>query len=77
MVGLRDDKLWTPAKIVDQILNGGQKMSAFRESLSDEEAAELAAYLRARTDPSHPLPRRGESINSLAWRLPCMKRVRR
>lgn len=54
LTGLREDKLWTPAKIVDQILNGGQKMPAFRESLSDEEAAELAAYLRARHRPIPP-----------------------
>jgi mono/diheme cytochrome c family protein len=54
LTGLRKDKLWSPAKITDQILNGGQKMPAFRESVSDEEAAQLVAWLRAKHRPVAP-----------------------
>lgn len=54
LTDLRKDKLWTPAKITDQILNGGQKMPPFRESLSDEEAAQLVAWLRAKHRPVAP-----------------------
>jgi mono/diheme cytochrome c family protein len=54
LTGLRKDKLWTPAKITDQILNGGQKMPPFRESVSDEEAAQLVAWLRAKHRPVAP-----------------------
>jgi mono/diheme cytochrome c family protein len=52
--GLRTDKLWPPAKITDQILNGGQKMPPFSDSLSDKEIAELVAYLRAKHRPIPP-----------------------
>jgi ubiquinol-cytochrome c reductase cytochrome b subunit len=54
LTDLRKDKLWTPAKITDQILNGGQKMPPFRESVSDEEAAQLVAWLRAKHRPVAP-----------------------
>jgi mono/diheme cytochrome c family protein len=51
---LPNDKSWRPEKITDQILNGGQKMPPFRESLSDEEVAHLVAYLRAKKKPVPP-----------------------
>ena len=54
LAGLPKDKLWTPAKITDQILNGGQKMPPFGESVTDAEAAQLVAYLRARHKPTPP-----------------------
>jgi mono/diheme cytochrome c family protein len=54
LTDLRKNKLWTPAKITAQLLNGGQKMPPFRESLSDEEAAQLVAWLRARHRPVPP-----------------------
>lgn len=54
LVDLRKDKLWTPAKITDQILNGGQKMPPFSDSVTDEEAAQLVSYLRAKTRPLPP-----------------------
>ena len=54
LVDLRKNKLWTPAKITDQILNGGQKMPPFSDSVTDEEAAQLVSYLRAKPDPSPP-----------------------
>jgi ubiquinol-cytochrome c reductase cytochrome b subunit len=46
--GIRTDKLWPPAKITNQILNGGQKMPPFSDSLSEAEIAQLVAYLRAK-----------------------------
>lgn len=54
LVDIRKDKAWSPAKMTDQILNGGQKMPPFRESLSDQEIAQLVAYLRARHRPVPP-----------------------
>jgi mono/diheme cytochrome c family protein len=54
LVGLRNDKNWTPAKIINQILNGGEKMPAFSDSLTDPEAAQLAVYLRAKHRPVPP-----------------------
>jgi mono/diheme cytochrome c family protein len=54
--GIRTDKLWTPAKITNQILNGGQKMPPFSDSLSEAEIAQLVAYLRAKNRPVPPPP---------------------
>ena len=54
LTALPKDKLWTPAKITDQILNGGQKMPPFSESVTDAEAAQLVAYLRAKHKPIPP-----------------------
>jgi mono/diheme cytochrome c family protein len=51
---LRKNKLWPPAKITSQILDGGQKMPPFRDGLTDEEVAELVAYLRAKHMPVPP-----------------------
>lgn len=52
--GIRADKLWTPDKITHQILNGGQKMPPFSDSLTDAEIAQLVAYLRAKHRPVPP-----------------------
>ncbi len=50
-------KTMKPAQITDQIKNGGQKMPSFEDSLSDDEIAQLVAYLRARHRPlPAPLP---------------------
>jgi mono/diheme cytochrome c family protein len=54
--GIRTDKLWTPANITHQILNGGQKMPPFSDSLTDAEISELVAYLRAKQRPVPPPP---------------------
>lgn len=54
LADVRNDKAWTPDKMTDQILNGGQKMPPFRESLSDEEIAQLVAFLRAKKRPPVP-----------------------
>lgn len=43
------------AQISNQILNGGQKMPAFQDSLSKDEVAQLVAYLRAKHRPQ-PAP---------------------
>lgn len=52
--GIRTDKLWPVDKITNQILNGGQKMPPFADSLTDAEIAELVAYLRAKERPVPP-----------------------
>ena len=50
-------KTMKPARIVDQIKNGGQKMPSFEDALSKDEIAQLVAYLRAKHRPSPaPLP---------------------
>ena len=54
LVGLPKDKAWPTDKITNQILNGGQKMPPFRESLTDEEVTQLVAYLRAKSKPIPP-----------------------
>lgn len=51
---IRKDKDWTPEKMTNQILNGGQKMPPFADSLSDDEIAQLVAFLRAKKRP--PIP---------------------
>jgi mono/diheme cytochrome c family protein len=51
---IRTDKLWPPDKITNQILNGGQKMPPFSDSLTDEQIAQLVAYLRAKQRPIPP-----------------------
>lgn len=50
------DRQWSPARITHQILYGGKKMPAFGDSVTDAEAAELVAYLRARHKPTPPPP---------------------
>jgi mono/diheme cytochrome c family protein len=54
LTGLPSDKVWTPDKITDQILNGGQKMPPFRDSVTDDEVSDLIAYLRAKDKPEPP-----------------------
>ena len=54
LMGLRTDKAWPPANITKQILNGGQKMPPFGDSLTDTEIAQLVAYLRAKKRPIPP-----------------------
>ena len=51
---LRKDKLWTPEKITNQILNGGQKMPSFSDTVTDAEVAQLVAFLRAKHKPVSP-----------------------
>jgi len=54
LTNLRKDKLWTPAKITHQILNGGQKMPSFSDALTDRQIAQLVAWLRAKHRPIPP-----------------------
>jgi len=54
LTGLRTNKLWPPDKITNQIMNGGQKMPPFADSLTDPEIAQLVAYLRAKDRPVPP-----------------------
>ena len=54
LIGLPKDKTWSPDKITNQILNGGQKMPPFRESVTDEDVTDLIAYLRAKNKPVPP-----------------------
>lgn len=54
LVNIRNDKAWSPDKITNQILDGGDKMPPFRDSLSDEEIAKIVAYLRAKHRPVPP-----------------------
>ena len=54
LVDIRKDKAWPPEKMTGQILNGGQKMPPFRDSLDDNEIAQLVAYLRAKNRPVPP-----------------------
>ncbi len=55
LLDLRKNKLWPPEKITGQILDGGQKMPPFRDSLTDQEVAQLVSYLRAKKRPA-PAP---------------------
>ncbi|MGD0858582.1 MAG: cytochrome c [Terracidiphilus sp.] len=54
LANLPKDKVWTAAKITNQILNGGQKMPPFSDALTDAEIAQLVAYLRAKHRPAPP-----------------------
>jgi mono/diheme cytochrome c family protein len=54
LTDIRTDKLWPPAKITKQILEGGQKMPPFSDSLTEKEIAQLVAYLRAKHRPVPP-----------------------
>jgi mono/diheme cytochrome c family protein len=48
------DKTWTNEKITNQILNGGQKMPPFQDSVTDDEVKDLIAWLRAKDKPVPP-----------------------
>jgi mono/diheme cytochrome c family protein len=54
LTDLRKQKEWTNEKITSQILDGGQKMPPFRESVSDDEIQQLIAFLRAKNRPTPP-----------------------
>jgi mono/diheme cytochrome c family protein len=54
LLNLRNNKEWTPAKITQQITNGGAKMPPFGDALTDQEIAQLVAYLRAKHRPEPP-----------------------
>ncbi|MGA7858359.1 MAG: cytochrome c [Terracidiphilus sp.] len=54
LVDIRKKKEWTPEKMTNQILNGGQKMPPFADSLTDAEVAQLVDYLRAKHRPVLP-----------------------
>jgi mono/diheme cytochrome c family protein len=51
---IRNDKEWPPERITKQIMDGGQKMPPFGESLTDQEIAQLVAFLRAKDRPALP-----------------------
>lgn len=53
---IRKNQGWTPDKMTDQILNGGQKMPPFADSLSDDEISDLVTFLRAKKRPPVPPP---------------------
>ncbi len=54
LADIRSDKDWPAEKLTDHILNGGQKMPPFRDSLTDDETAQLVAFLRAKKWPVPP-----------------------
>lgn len=54
LLDLPRDKSWTNEKLTSQILNGGQKMPPFRDSLTDDEVSQLIAYLHAKNKPVPP-----------------------
>lgn len=54
LLKIRENKTWPPDKITEQILDGGDKMPPFRDSLSDEEIAQIIDYLRAKHRPVPP-----------------------
>lgn len=54
LADIRKNQDWTPDKMTDQILNGGQKMPPFADSLSDDEISDLVTFLRAKKRP--PIP---------------------
>jgi mono/diheme cytochrome c family protein len=54
LVDLRKDKAWPADKIKNQILNGGQKMPPFADSVTDQEVSQLIAYLLAKHRPAPP-----------------------
>lgn len=54
LTDIRDDKAWPPDKITKQITDGGPKMPPFADSLTDQEIAQLVAYLRAKDKAAAP-----------------------
>jgi ubiquinol-cytochrome c reductase cytochrome b subunit len=49
-------KRMTESQMMDQIMNGGQEMPAFSDSVSKDEAALLIVFLRAHHRPPIPPP---------------------
>jgi mono/diheme cytochrome c family protein len=64
LADIRKDKSWPPEKMTDHILNGGQKMPPFRESLTDDQIAQIVTYLRAAKRPLPPPLPAGSSAQS-------------
>ena len=60
LADISNDKEWPPQKMTDHILDGGQKMPPFRESLTDDEITQLVAFLRAKDRPV-PQPANGST----------------
>jgi mono/diheme cytochrome c family protein len=54
LADIRNDKAWPPEKITKQITDGGPKMPPFADSLTDQEVAQLVAFLRAKDRPAAP-----------------------
>lgn len=54
LADIRDDKEWPPERLTKQIMDGGQKMPPFADSLTDQEIAQLVAFLRAKDRPAPP-----------------------
>lgn len=54
LVDLRKNKAWPAEKIKNQIMNGGQKMPPFADSVTDQEVSQLIAYLLAKHRPVPP-----------------------
>lgn len=54
LTDLWKDKTWTNEKLTNQILNGGQKMPPFQDSVTDDEVKDLIAWLRAKNKPAPP-----------------------
>ena len=54
LVHIRDNKFWTPAKIKDQIMDGGAKMPPFSDAVTDTEIAQLIVLLRSKHWPVPP-----------------------
>lgn len=54
LISIWKDKTWTDEKLTGQILNGGQKMPPFQDSLTDDEVKDLVAWLRAKNKPAPP-----------------------
>ena len=54
LTDIRKNKVWNPARMSNQILNGGQKMPPFADSVTDQEVAQIVAYLRAKHKPVPP-----------------------
>jgi mono/diheme cytochrome c family protein len=56
LADIRNDPAWPPDKITKQITDGGAKMPPFGESLTDQEVAQVVAYLRAKDRPAPAAP---------------------
>jgi len=54
LADIRNDKAWPPEKVTKQITDGGAKMPPFADSLTDQEVAQLVAFLRAKDRPAPP-----------------------
>ena len=56
LADIRSDPAWPAEKITKQIMDGGQKMPPFGDSLTDQEIAQIVAFLRAKDRPAPPPP---------------------